>query len=426
MADRSRPGITIAVLDGDGQIVSRASELLSDRVLSFSFQDNDLKADRATLTLDNRDLALFEVGDDVLGGTMLEVSWGYPGSFAPPRKMIVKKITGGETLNVEALAESVQLDRETMSREFLGMSRAQVVNQIAEEHGYRGAYVEVEETEEQFEVITQNNETDAAFMTRLAAREGFVFFIDDTGLHWHRRRFDLAPSHVLEWRGGNEGTIESFNIESNLTRRVGRVRVKGRDPLAKKDIEATATNETVDRDTLGEVREVVDPETLESQLERLNATDVLRPTAASTQKRATREAEARFRKAERATVEIRMRVLGDPTIRAKTIVEVQGLTAMFDGLYYVREASHQIDGSGGYHCDVKIIRDAKGKLAQQTATQQQKGDRNRQPGKAPGEVTAHEVVDPETLESRIEYRRSGQVVGSEDPEANISLPRGGR
>jgi len=432
MAERYRPGITVSVLDGAGQVVSRSSDAIRDRVVNFTYQDNDQKADRATLSLMNRDLALFEQGDDVLGGTELEISWGYPGAFAPPRKVIIKRITGGEMLQVEALAESVQLHRETKSREFVGLSRSKVVEQIATEAGYVGAFADIEDTEEIYEIITQNNETDAALLARLAAREGFLFYVDDTGLHWHRRRFDAAPSHILEWRGGDAGNVESFAVESNLIRRVGRVKVRSRDALAKTDIEATADNDTAERDTLGDVREVlaISPETQTERRYKVNATDVVRPSSASTEKRAVREAQARFRRAERETVQLRMRVIGDPTIRAKSIVEVRGLTAMFDGPYYVREAMHQIDASGGYRVDLKLIRDAKGKLAQQTLTEQQGGDRNRQEAQQPGTVTRRETVDPEhphdETRGRIEYVRSGQVVGYEDPEALSSVPGGGR
>lgn len=415
MADRSRPGIRVSVLDGAGQVASRAADLRG-RVMAFAYQDGDKKADTVTLTLDNRDLALFETGDDILGGTMLEVSWGYPGAFSPPRTMVVKKISGGETLSVEALALSAQMNMVTKSRQFRGMSRAQVVAQIAAEYGYAGALLDVEETVEQFEVITQNAETDAVFVTRLAARERFVFYVDDTGFHWHKRRLSLAPTHTFTWRGGDLGTIQSWSVESNLVRRIGKVTVQSRDPLTKTNLSASATNGNTDRATLGDVREVVDPETLASTLERDLATDVTRASAAASQGRAAREAAARFEEAERETVELKMRVIGDATIRAKTIVNVSGLTVMFDGLYYVREATHTIDG-GGFYCDLKLIRDAKGKLARQTA-QAQAGSRNDQTAAEP--IVTYEVVDPETLGSRIEYRRRDAVVGTEDPEARMS------
>ena len=407
MPNPSGPVITLTVLDTKEDIQGRASALLADRLRGFTFEDSDKRADKASLTVDNRDLIFFEgEEDDILGGTLLEVSWGYLGDMSPPRRGIIKKVVGGEVLKVQVLAESSQLNLKGMVREWEGLTRAGVVREIAREHGYEGSSLSVEETGETYEVISQQGETDAAFLTRLAARERFKFYIDDSGLHWHSRKFDQAPRKILEYRGAPGSAaaqFETFSISSNLARRVGKVTVKGRDPLTKKEIEASATNETVDRSTLGEVIEVVDPETLgETRTIRL-ATEVIRPSGASSQKRISREADARYRAAQREAVKLDLKVSGDPALRAKSVVEVRGLGAAHSGLYYVSEAVHQIDSSG-YHTSLKLVRDGKGANGAET----QGGSRNRQQapeqGKKTNEPVEVSVVDPETLEERTEYR----------------------
>ena len=41
---------------------------------------------------------------------------------------------------------------------------------------------------------------------------------------------------------------------------------------------------------------------------------------------------------------------------------------------------------------------------------------------AGGSMTEVEVVGPETGATRVEYRRDGQPIGAEDPEAQMSVP----
>ena len=47
--------------------------------------------------------------------------------------------------------------------------------------------------------MPQAAETDARFLRRLAAREEFEFFIDDSGFHWRPRNQASPPTHVLTW-----------------------------------------------------------------------------------------------------------------------------------------------------------------------------------------------------------------------------------
>ncbi len=48
-----------------------------------------------------------------------------------------------------------------------------------------------------------------------------------------------APTHVLTWYSDpGRGDILSLNVESDLMRRVGRVEVRGRDPLRRSTLES--------------------------------------------------------------------------------------------------------------------------------------------------------------------------------------------
>lgn len=416
LADRGAPGVRIvSVASARGP--AGAPLDLAGRILSFSYEDSDLKADQVTLQLDNFDLALFE-RTELAGGALLEVSWGYPGHMASPRRVVVKKLKGFQTLTVEGLALSVLLHRIARTRGWHHQRRSDVARAIAAEHGYTGEFVDIEDTALAQGTINQVAETDARLLRRLAAREGFVFLVDDAGFHFRRRNHAAPPTHVLTWYADpGRGDLISVNVESDLARRVGRVEVRGRDPMAKTTITAHATADSVDRSTLGDVVEVVDPELGGTSLQRRNATASVHPTSASTAGQAAREANARFRGAERGTVKLSAQAVGDPTLRAKTVIELRGLSRLLSGKYYISEAKHQVT-SGSYVVELQLTSDGIGRRL--SGGKSQGGVRNRHV--VSNGMTEIEVVDPERGGTQIQYRPRAGLPGAADPEAQRSKP----
>ena len=415
--DRSAPGVRITLLP-DEKAGSGEPLDLGSRLIGFTFEEAERKADKVSLQLDNFDLGLFD-REDLLGGAVLGVSWGYPGNMSVPRRVVVKKLKGFSTLTVEGQALSALMNRESKTRNWESVTRAEVARELAEEHGYEGQFIDIDDTEETLDVISQTAETDARFLRRLAAREEFEFYVDDGGFHFHERRQDAAPTHVFTWYADpGRGDLLSVNVESDLVRRAGRVTVRGRDPLQRSTVEASATAGTADRTTISEVVEVVDPETGSTSLETRNATATVHPTSVTTEARAQRESQARFRRAERATVKLSIQVVGDPTLHAKSIVEVRGISGLLSGKYYVQEAKHVISASG-YVCELKLTRDGTGRRARAVAQsqRQQGGSRNTSQPRNDSEMTQVEAVDPESGSTRIEYRRDGRPLGAGDPEA---------
>ncbi|MFH1864306.1 MAG: contractile injection system protein, VgrG/Pvc8 family, partial [Candidatus Eisenbacteria bacterium] len=316
-------------------------------------------------------------------------------------------------------ALSALMNRETKTRSWESVTRSEVAANIAEEHGYEGQFLDIDDTAETLDVVNQSAETDARFLRRLAAREEFEFYVDDGGFHFHERRQDVAPTHVFTWYADpGRGDVLGVNVESDLVRRAGRVSVRGRDPLQRSTVEASATASTAERSTISEVVEVVDPETGSTTLETRNATATVHPTSVTTEARAQRESQARFRRAERATVKLSLQVVGDPTLHAKSLIEVRGISGLLSGKYYAQEVKHVISSSG-YICDVKLTRDGTGRRARAVAAaqRQQGGSRNTSQPRTDSEMTQVEVVDPESGATRLEYRRDGRPIGAGDPEA---------
>lgn len=296
------------------------------------------------------------------------------------------------------------------SEAFEGLRRSSVARSIAADHGFTGGFVDVDETTQVFDVINQTGQTDARFLRKLAEREGFEFYVDDNGLHFHARRKSAPPTHVFTWFSDpGRGDVLSVSVESDLGRRVGKVTVKGRDPLSKNTLEHSVNNDTAQRETLAEVIEVVDPETGETSLETRNATSSVVASAAGSWGQIKEEAQARYRGAEQMSVKLAMQVVGDPTLHAKSIIEVRGVSSLLSGKYYVTDVKHVISSSG-YISDLKLTRDGSGRMARKLA-QEMQGERNQSEAVASGELKEIEVVNPESGETHIEYR-GGEPLGA--------------
>ena len=185
--------------------------------------------------------------------------------------------------------------------------------------------------------------------------------------------------------------------------------------MAKATIESRSTPGTADRGTLADVLEVFDPETGAGSTRPWNATESVHPTSASTQSQADREAGARFTAAESATLVLSVQVVGDPTLRARSIIELRGTPTRLAGKYRVHEAKHTINGSG-YVTDLKLRRDSVGKAAPSQPTAAQGGDRNTAPAQQGGEQDWVETFDKETGAPATSFSSGGRPIGSGDPE----------
>lgn len=399
MRDGPLVSVTVRESDGPDERVD-----FHGRLVSFSFEDNANKADKCVFKLDNWDLRYL---DDKTWrkGQVLEVSWGYDGNMHPPQRVVVKRVHGGTVLTIEGHAKSALLNREQRTRSFHNVARSDVVREIAKEYGFSGPTLHVEDTDKEFETISQMGRTDAWLLRRLARREGFTFYVDSTGLHWHDEEFDSAPTHVLVYyTDPGKGDIIDFNMDSDLFRQPGKVKVKGKDARTKKSFEVAGSDGDTERTELAGEIEVVDPRTGTTAIKRRVATESVHTTAAEDEREAKKEADARFKKASRRRVKLGLTIVGDPTLTAKRVIIVNGLGQYLSGKYYVAVSSHSIDGSG-YLQKLSLKRGGPGKVAGG------KGDRPSDKGKpnrknTRGKEELFEKVDGRTGRSTFHRREA--------------------
>lgn len=402
---KTNPVIYI-LLQAEGKPESERVDI-SDLITSFSYEDSEKKADLVKITVDNWDLGFFDNPIWTPGNRLL-VTWGYPGVMAPVRSCIIQKIKGGRTLSIEAQSDAVLMNKVKKTRTFDNVTRAEVIKRIAGEYGYGGSRVDVQATLTRYEHICQTAETDGQFVKRLAESEHFEFFVDFDGFHCHERRMGQRPARVLSYYlPPDVGDIIDFDVDNDIFAKAGQVTTKGRDTIAKKDVGGEASDSKTEREALNPVTEIIDPATGLSTFQLAASSADLKPTTATTNAQAKREADGAFKRSVQTTVKLSLDLVGDPGIAAKSVVEVRNISKRLSGLYYVNEITHTID-SGGYKMKMKCSTDGTNKAPGAGAKSESKATVNEKRGNPDdGALELTENVDDATGLSTYQYGEKG-------------------
>lgn len=327
---------------------------LGSRLLSLEYDDNERKADRLRVTLDNWDLAHFD--DPIFKkGNIIEVQWGYPGNMSPPRAVKITKIRGFQRLTIEGLDKGTVMNTKGRpDQAYENQTHAQIAQTVAERNGYGPEQQFIQDSGIVYPCRTQGRLTDAQYMRKLAHKDGYEFYIDFDGFHFHERVIGQDPVRRFVWYNAaqNRDAVLSIEVKNDVYAKPARVKVKCIDPDTKEVCEGTGSNEDTKRDGSGEIAEFfIAVEEFKDALEfsQKNAGDWERPHAAQGETGAAsakNEADKRFRKAEQVAVKMAMTVIGDPALIAKTMVRVEGVGKRLTGNYYVRAAKHAVSASG--------------------------------------------------------------------------------
>jgi hypothetical protein len=347
--------------EGDGVL-----DFMPSRLVQFKFWDRDKKVDKAELTLKNRNKDLldnpyFKAGQELL------ISWGLFDGISAPKSMIVKKSSESGTNFVVTLKDkSVLMDKQPRNQIWKNVRDSDVVREIFELNGYQSIFVDIVNTPVYRESITQKT-SDARMVTKLARRNGFVFWVDGSGAHFRPRSTMSKPAKWFTWLGVNDIDGEILapgpTIETNFSKDIARVKVTAIDPLTHREVSSEhgiASTSEFDA-SLGKEEEIGDPDNLKGQRQpRATRTDSVN-IGFATQEEVEVEAEKRYREVAGGRYKMKLPIKGDPTVSAKMLINLRNYSDAFSGLYYVYEALTTIT-PGNYKMDLSCRRDASGKM----------------------------------------------------------------
>ncbi len=348
------------------------------------------KTNKIDITFDNEDLDLFTWPGLMSKGTRMRMTFGYPGQIHNAGEFAIKTHSGDRRrLSVSAHgAKRSKMNRRAESRVFENMKDSEVVTVILAQHGFNGFIGEPSTVVHA--QIAQTRETDWHFLERLAKKNHRDFYLDQKGAHWEEPRRRARAARVFRYVKNNVGAgdITDWSFDSLAGNVPGRVVFRGRDPLTGKDFEYTADDSTTNIVRLTDSDDITDPDTGDRETGGTEGREIVRNVGAENFDTAKLLADALYKSIRYAVAKLRLTVIGDPTLRARTVVLVNGIGPAIDGAYWLKEVTHRFGGM--YTCDMDLDKDGLKKLGKKAS----RGSRSVKPLSLLGSESYREDLDP--------------------------------
>lgn len=380
LIDTTSPGFQISVIsvknepriqkqDSNvlGQVLSRVSDV-TPRILGFTFEDDEEKHDILKLKVDNSDLYYF-LHPAWIKGNLIRFFFGYPGRVSKPRVHTIDAVSGFLTLEITAIQET-GLVNTAKNRLFENMTRADVVRKIAQrgnEELQGVTSLDIDESglaDEGPRDWQQAKQSDWQFLQHLAEDPGYEVYVEGEVLHFHPRRFNGSPVRRYEYFYGI-GDLIDFDIkEWRTTDRPSETVVESRDAIERQNRSAAGSNETTQRDTLGNQNTLVITRGTSGALKTENRLSgkTIDTSPDPDQGSITQQANTRYTRQEQGEIKASAKIIGDPFLDAKKIIEIVGISPLLSGKFYVTKVTHEISQSDGYVCNLDLLKNAVGQF----------------------------------------------------------------
>ena len=255
--------------------------------------------------------------------------------------------TGGvASLNVRALDNTHRLARGRKTRWFKDKKDSDVASTVG---GECKLSVEADATEETHAYILQRNESDLAFLRRLAARNNYKLSVEQGKLTFKKADFN---GQAVTLKMGE--SIRSLRVQMNTQDQVSKVVVRGWDPREKKEIVGTAT--VGDIDAIGGGDKGAQMASGKFGDHTAYITDV--PVAS--QAEATALAKAEMNRLARQFCHGTCTADGNDKLRAGASVTLAGLTKGYNGTFFIVSSRHVISAQTGYTTEFSFVSNTKG------------------------------------------------------------------
>jgi Bacteriophage probable baseplate hub protein len=247
--------------------------------------------------------------------------------------------------------QDLRMTRRT--RTFADMTDADVLSQIAQDHGLTP---QVDLDGPNAKVITQLNQSDMAFMRERARSIGGEVWVENTDLH-AAKRSDRTPGGDPP-KLGYGAALHAFSASADLAHQRTSVTVTGWDVSGKQALSEQADDAALSgelgNDTSG-------ASVLKSALG--DRGETVSGSVPLTSDEARARGEALFRRRARRFVSGRGIADGDARLAVGRTVRLEGLGPLFSGDFYVAEVTHRFDSTHGLRTEFAVERPGLGSAA---------------------------------------------------------------
>jgi phage protein D len=315
-------------------VLGAAARFSFNIVNAYSFKDHAFVTGRGTKVLD-----VLKFGAEV------ELSLGYGDAKTVPLMAsgMITEITtsfpetGAPELSIAGYDHAFPMTVGKSARTWTKALDSDAAHEIASFHNLNA---KIETTKERHSQIEQNQESDFEFLKKLADRNHFELYVDETRtLHFAKPNDSAAAVVRLAW---GEGLL-SFKPEANLAGQIAKVEVYGWDPKKKAKILGVATAGEESGKGSGKSA----GELLKSFVKDPSKQPVLRlRQPVFTQAEAEKRANAALNERAKQFLTGEAEAIGLPDLRPDRNVELDNLGVPFSKTYYLQQTTHKIDGSG--------------------------------------------------------------------------------
>lgn len=304
-----------------------------DGLQTLTFEDHVDMVDMFTMRIggaEEQPSWSFEIGQEVKCqlGSGTEVFQGEIIAIEPGFQ-----VEGISSMTIRALDKMHRLGRGRKTRFWEEVMDSDVAQEVGAECGLG---VSADSTEIVLPYILQRNESNIAFLKRLAARNNFLVRVVDGTLEFKKASF--SGSSVTVEMGES---LRSLRMSFNSTDMVQKVIVRGWDIKKKEEIVGTATTGDVTKIGSGQLGADV-----ASKFG--TATAYVTDVPVANQDQANKIAKSEMERLARQFCHGSATISGNDVVRAGTMVEFKGLSTGLNGKFYVMSTRHVISNRTGY------------------------------------------------------------------------------
>ena len=373
-----QPRVRFKVLDG---FLGITAEMLEQRLVSFEFEDHDRKADKTMMKFENADGVLLEPARIAMG-VALQVTFGYPGA-EQERVCVIRRIKGlVQRPRGNAAGRQGDLGLATfegygrlMSLNFMaapalgpfrGVTISQAVDSIIRKYLPRES-IDIEDTKTQLtEITVRADETEGHFIARMARRTKFVVGFSDQEFFFRKSGAEQTAPEALDYRLSPD--VISWEIDLDLViPRPDLIEAKTWDVRRRAFVFHTAKTVTGAEAQALQAALAAAPGTAETTVpggflgleshRRLNNVSrmvVHVPAVEKQNEEAVRKLEGQIERG----IKLTLRLVGNPRLRAGSKVALSNFGTFIDGVWHIKQCTHQFDGGGVYVTILKLVGDS--------------------------------------------------------------------
>jgi Bacteriophage probable baseplate hub protein len=345
-------------LVADFEIYAGGSRLPPEMHVVVSGIDVDLDVGAAgmfslLLHAGERDQQRFVVidSDQFKPGTEIKIKMGYGSTLDT---VIVGEVTalspeygdnGAVVLRVNGYDRLYRLGYGRKVRSFRNMKDSDIASQIAQDWHLTP---QVDTTDVTHDYLLQNDQTDREFLIERARMLRYEVRVEDKSLYFQKAKEDQSSVATLTY---GETLVDFFPLLSTVNQ-TSKVEVRGWSVKDKKAVKGEAgTGDTIStmggQKTGGKIAEDVAGD----------SNRIVTGENAATKGEAEDLARASLNRAVTEFITGDGRCIGNPDIKAGTVVELKGLGTRFSGMYYVAACTHTV-GPRGYYTFFSVRRTA--------------------------------------------------------------------